>query len=162
MRSFSTLSLPPCRYAKVRHSKLGCHAGGQRLHGIFCRKSMFDFTGHTVHLDNVVALVLPAHSNAAHSGILVAAVLFRQDGAMGREPVIRTGLPSGTGSDLSFIWTVSAHKKSGPIVADGAASVMYSVVASTPQKLLALLGWRNTLVFWAVSSGPGHLFQNLG
>lgn len=40
------------------------------------RSSLFDFVGLAVHLDNVVVLVLPAHSDGAHPGMLIAAVFF--------------------------------------------------------------------------------------
>ena len=61
--------------------------GDDRRFKVLWRLRLFDFTGHSIHLDDVVVLVLPAHHDGAHSGILIATVLFRQDGAMGREPV---------------------------------------------------------------------------
>ena len=68
----------------------GLVCGGNRRFKVLWTLRLFDFMGLTVHLDDVVVLVLPAHHNGAHSGILTAAVLFRQDGAMGHEPVGKT------------------------------------------------------------------------
>lgn len=65
----------------------GLVCGCKRRFKVLWRSSLFDFTGRTVHLDDSIVLVLPAHCNRAHPDMLVAAVLIRQDGAMGREPV---------------------------------------------------------------------------
>ena len=36
VRATASLSLPPCRHAKVGHSELWRHAGGECAHGTFC------------------------------------------------------------------------------------------------------------------------------
>ena len=62
----------------------GLVCGGDRRFKVLGGLRLFNLTGHAVHLDDVVVLVLPAHRNRAHSGILIAAVLVRQNGAVGR------------------------------------------------------------------------------
>ena len=59
--------------------------------------------------------------------------------------IIRIFSPSGTGSDLLFIWTESAHKKAAPVSLTGAVPFMYSPAgASIPQTPLVLPDWRRS------------------
>ena len=78
--------------------------------------------------------------------------------------IIRTCSPSGTGSGLLFIWTISAHRESGsrPIWM-GAAPFMYALVlssASMPHMLLVPLNWHNRLALAGADTGPCSQSQN--
>ena len=47
---------------------------------------LFNFTGHSVHLDNTVVLVLPAHCHNTNASIFVTALFVRQNCARRSEP----------------------------------------------------------------------------
>lgn len=75
--------------------------------------------------------------------------------------IIRIFSPSGTGSDLLFIWTVSAHRKTAPVGMTGAVPVMYSPAgASTPQTPPALPGGHRNPGVPGVKPGPLPLSQS--
>lgn len=68
----------------------GLVCGGKRRFKVLGTLRLFNFVGLSVHLDDVVVLVLPAHRNRAHPNMFVTAVLIRQNRPVGREPVGQT------------------------------------------------------------------------
>ena len=62
----------------------GLVCGGNRRFKVLGGLRLFNLTGHSVHLDDVVVLVLPAHGYSAHSNMLVTTVLIRQNSPVGR------------------------------------------------------------------------------
>ena len=54
----------------------GLVCGCKRRFKVLWRSSLFDFTGRTVHLDNVVVLVLPTHHNSTLADSPLAVTLI--------------------------------------------------------------------------------------